>query len=175
MVRLDVLSPWAIFSEAGIVPWLFLIFGDFEPRCSYKIVLIKKECSLKLCHLLKLQVNSVFSGGDWPWYGKNRNNDNYLIFLLEIFISSQNAFGISIPVRILPAALANPEQTDRQTNSIINTRKIRNVKDRTIIIITIYNITIIIIINTQNFFLLHVPRCLTFPFDGSYNNTTCLV
>ena len=32
-------------SEAGIVLRLFLIFRDFEPRCSYKIVLIKKkEC-----------------------------------------------------------------------------------------------------------------------------------
>ena len=32
--------------EAGIVLSLFLIFSDFEPRCSYKIVLIKKECKL---------------------------------------------------------------------------------------------------------------------------------
>ena len=31
---------------AGIVLSLFLIFGDFEPRCSDKIVLIKKECRL---------------------------------------------------------------------------------------------------------------------------------
>ena len=30
----------AIDSEAGIVLSLFLIFGDFEPRCSDKIVLI---------------------------------------------------------------------------------------------------------------------------------------
>ena len=29
--------------EAGIVLSLFLIFADFEPRCSYKIVLIKKS------------------------------------------------------------------------------------------------------------------------------------
>ena len=28
-------------SEAGLVLSMFLIFGDFEPRCSYKIVLIK--------------------------------------------------------------------------------------------------------------------------------------
>ena len=34
------LLPCAINSEAGIVFSLFLIFGDFEPRCSYKI----KEC-----------------------------------------------------------------------------------------------------------------------------------
>ena len=32
------------FLDFGIVLSLFLIFGDFEPRCSYKIVLIKKEC-----------------------------------------------------------------------------------------------------------------------------------
>ena len=30
-------------SEAGIVLSLFLIFGDFEPRCPYKIVLITKS------------------------------------------------------------------------------------------------------------------------------------
>ena len=35
----------AIDSAAGIVLSLFLIFGDFEPRCSYEIVLIKKECT----------------------------------------------------------------------------------------------------------------------------------
>ena len=38
-----------INSEAGIVPSLFLIFDDFEPRCSYKIVLIKKECTRISC------------------------------------------------------------------------------------------------------------------------------
>ena len=30
--------------EAGIVLSLFLVFGDFEPQCSYKIVLMNKEC-----------------------------------------------------------------------------------------------------------------------------------
>ena len=40
MVKLDVLD-----SEAAIVLSLFLFFGDLKPRCSYKIVLIKKECS----------------------------------------------------------------------------------------------------------------------------------
>ena len=34
----------AIDSAAGIVLSLFLIFGDFEPRCSYEIVLMKKQC-----------------------------------------------------------------------------------------------------------------------------------
>ena len=29
--------------EAGIVLSLLFIFGEFEPLCSYKIVLIKKE------------------------------------------------------------------------------------------------------------------------------------
>ncbi len=46
MVKLIVLKFYivcAINSEAGIVLSLFLIFGDFEPRCSYKIVLIKKR------------------------------------------------------------------------------------------------------------------------------------
>ena len=45
MVKLDVLKFYlssAINSEAGIVLSLFLIFSDFEPRCFYKIVLIKK-------------------------------------------------------------------------------------------------------------------------------------
>ena len=32
--------PFFIHSEAGIDLSLFLIFGDVEPRCSYKIVLI---------------------------------------------------------------------------------------------------------------------------------------
>ena len=31
-------------SEAGIVLDLFLIFEQFEFRCSYKIFLIKKDC-----------------------------------------------------------------------------------------------------------------------------------
>ena len=34
--------PCAINSEAWIVLSLLLIFGDFEPRCSYNIALIKK-------------------------------------------------------------------------------------------------------------------------------------
>ena len=34
-----------INSEAGMVLSMFLIFGGFEPWCSYKIVLIKKECN----------------------------------------------------------------------------------------------------------------------------------
>ena len=33
---LHYIFPCAINSEAGIVLSLFLIFGDFEPRCSYK-------------------------------------------------------------------------------------------------------------------------------------------
>ena len=44
-MKLDVLKIYLVLliSEAGIVLSLFLIFGDFEPRCSYKTVLIKKE------------------------------------------------------------------------------------------------------------------------------------
>ena len=42
MVKLDVL-PCAINSEAGIVLSMFLIYGHCESRCSYKIVLIKKD------------------------------------------------------------------------------------------------------------------------------------
>ena len=44
-MKLDVLKilPCAINSEARIVLSLFLIFGDFESRCSYKIVLITKR------------------------------------------------------------------------------------------------------------------------------------
>ena len=40
MVKLDVMKilHCAINSEAGIVLSLFLIFGDFEPQCFYKIV-----------------------------------------------------------------------------------------------------------------------------------------
>ena len=47
MVKLDVLKFYlfAIISEAGIVPSLFLNFGDFGPRCSFKNFLIKKEYS----------------------------------------------------------------------------------------------------------------------------------
>ena len=43
MVKLDVMKilHCAINSEAGIVLSLFLIFGDFEPQCFYKIVLIE--------------------------------------------------------------------------------------------------------------------------------------
>ena len=37
-----------INSEAGMVLSMFLIFGGFEPRCSYKIVLIKNMCSLSM-------------------------------------------------------------------------------------------------------------------------------
>ena len=50
MMKFDVhkILPCVIRSEAGIVLSLFLIFNDFEPRCSYKIVLIKKECILSL-------------------------------------------------------------------------------------------------------------------------------
>ena len=45
MAKVNVLKFYfAINSEAGIFPSLFLIFSVFEPRCSYKIVLIKKEC-----------------------------------------------------------------------------------------------------------------------------------
>ena len=45
-MKLDVLKFYLvpINFEAGIVLRLFLIFGDFDPRCSHKIVLIKKEC-----------------------------------------------------------------------------------------------------------------------------------
>ena len=42
MVKLIVFK-FYINSEAGIVLCLFLIFGNFEPRCSYEIALIKKE------------------------------------------------------------------------------------------------------------------------------------
>ena len=44
MVKLDVLK-FYINSEVGIVLNLFLIFADFERRCFYEILLIKKECS----------------------------------------------------------------------------------------------------------------------------------
>ena len=47
MVKLDVLFKillCTLNSETGTVLSLFLIFGDFEPQCAYKIVLIKKEC-----------------------------------------------------------------------------------------------------------------------------------
>ena len=45
MLKLDVLkfNLVSLVLEAGFVLSLFLIFGDFEPRCSYKIVLIKKK------------------------------------------------------------------------------------------------------------------------------------
>ena len=42
MVKLIVFK-FYINSEAGIVLCLFLIFGNFEPRCSYEIALIKKK------------------------------------------------------------------------------------------------------------------------------------
>ena len=53
-----------IDSEAGIVLSLFLIFGDFEPRCYYKIVLIKKV-HLPSAPLIKIFSNCMtgrFSG-----------------------------------------------------------------------------------------------------------------
>ena len=43
MVKLDILKFYCVIhSEAWIVLSLFLTFGDFEPRCSYKIVLIRR-------------------------------------------------------------------------------------------------------------------------------------
>ena len=42
----------SIHADAGIVLSLFLIFGNFEPRCSYKIVLIKKI-------LFMIQINGL--------------------------------------------------------------------------------------------------------------------
>ena len=44
MVKFEILH-CAINSEAGIVPSLFLVFDNFEPRFFYKIVLIKKYCN----------------------------------------------------------------------------------------------------------------------------------
>ena len=47
MAKLDVLKFYivSLILRLGLfINSLLLIFGDFEPRCSYKIVLIKKEC-----------------------------------------------------------------------------------------------------------------------------------
>ena len=44
MMKLDVLKFYPVLLILRLE--LFLIFGDFEPRCSYEIVLIKKECIL---------------------------------------------------------------------------------------------------------------------------------
>ena len=49
MVKLNVLKFYIVPLILRLGLFLvcsFLIFGDFEPRCSYKIVLIKKECML---------------------------------------------------------------------------------------------------------------------------------
>ena len=43
MSKLDVLKFYLV--SFNLRMGLSLIFSDFEPRCSYKIVLIKKECS----------------------------------------------------------------------------------------------------------------------------------
>ena len=47
MVKFDVLKFYleSFIPEAGIVLGLFPIFGDFEPRRSYKTVLREKECA----------------------------------------------------------------------------------------------------------------------------------
>ena len=58
-MKLDFLLilPCAIDSEAGIVRSLFLIFGEFEPRCSYKIVKIP----FKNFHIRKILENQAHS------------------------------------------------------------------------------------------------------------------
>ena len=69
----------AVDSEAGIVLSLFLIFTDFEPRCSYKIVLIKKKvysfdvltsiCARSHYRMDKFQISVMIIevvGGDGP-------------------------------------------------------------------------------------------------------------
>ena len=66
MVKLDVLISFKVMnSEAGILLSFFLIFGDFEPRCSYKIALIKKSASwrgvLLLCVKARRNVNKLVS------------------------------------------------------------------------------------------------------------------
>ena len=64
-----------INSEAGVVFSLFLVFGDFYPRYSYKIVLIKKRVPVGFtCHLYVVQtsiwdvcLSSVYSVQERVW------------------------------------------------------------------------------------------------------------
>ena len=60
MVKLGVILilPCAIDFEAGTVYSLFLIFADFEPRCPYEIVLIKKSVYL-ISSCLSLTIKEV--------------------------------------------------------------------------------------------------------------------
>ena len=47
-------------SEAGNVLNLFLFLANFQPQCSYKIVLIKrKEC---FDHIQQIRLHSTFNG-----------------------------------------------------------------------------------------------------------------
>ena len=54
-MKLDVL-PCAIDSEAGIVFSLFLIFADFEPRCSYKKRVYPDLATMKIKQISNLAV-----------------------------------------------------------------------------------------------------------------------
>ena len=53
MMKLNVFKVLScvIHSVAGIVLSLFLVFDDFEPRCSYKIVPIKKTVLVRRWNL----------------------------------------------------------------------------------------------------------------------------
>ena len=50
-MKLDIFLPCAVISEAGIVLSLFLIFANFEPLCSHKMVLIKKRVVQLYCNI----------------------------------------------------------------------------------------------------------------------------
>ena len=53
IIRFSKVLTWNTFtffqSQPELVLKLFLIFGQSEPRCSYKVVLIKKVCKSNLC------------------------------------------------------------------------------------------------------------------------------
>ena len=50
------------FIEPGIVLNLFLIFGDLDPQCSYRIVLIKNSVSDIMCCIENIGTNYLWRG-----------------------------------------------------------------------------------------------------------------
>ena len=97
MVKLNVLIFHNVInSEAGIFISLFLIFDDFEPRCSHKFTLIKKSPSWRgvvdVCRSKeKCKQTYVVCVNKVARYIYKNLNDIFMR-MHEIFISTINIF-----------------------------------------------------------------------------------
>ena len=89
---------------------MFLIFGDFEPRCSYKIVLIEKECILFQAVLKIIALGFIMHEGAYLRSGWNVLDFTIVLIglitllfeeYIKVDVKALRAFRVLRPLRLV--------------------------------------------------------------------------